>query len=324
MIPDISVIVPVYNVERYLPDCLDSVLGQEGCTLEVILIDDGSTDRSGLICDQYAAKDSRIKVIHQKNAGAAAAKNVGLRIATGECLSFVDSDDFLEPGAYSYMLAQLCEYDADMIQCAFRNVFPNRSEDIIVLPEFTHFEAEEYLPRYTQDWTCGLLWDKLYRRALYDGISFEEGHKIDDEFFTYRGIMNAERILHSPRVVYNYRQRRSGIMRSSESSQKILLDKVDYLSSRRKKVAARFPELKKIFDYHYLNMMVILSTDAAATESSIRYSRKSLREYFWERNFCRVEFTLAIKLLRLMTLSPEKLLHGVRPAAEKQTEPYFD
>ena len=103
----ISVIVPVYNVAMYLPQCLDSILGQDHENLEVILIDDGSRDESGEICDAYARRDSRLRVIHQKNGGAAAAKNAGLRIATGEYLSFVDSDDYLEPNVYGYMLEVL-------------------------------------------------------------------------------------------------------------------------------------------------------------------------------------------------------------------------
>lgn len=324
MKPQISVIVPVYNVQRYLPACLDSVLGQEGCSLEVILIDDGSTDRSGAICDEYAALDPRIRVIHQANAGAAAAKNTGLRLAAGEFLAFLDSDDFLEPGAYRYMLDQLDTREADVIQCAFRNVFTDRSEDVITVPDFTVYDTMEYLTRFTQDWTCGLLWDKLYRRELFEGIFFEEGHRIDDEFFTYQGIMNGKRVLHSPRVIYNYRKRRSGVMLSSASSRKILLDKVDYLSERRIKVAARYPALKAAFDYHYLNMMVILSADPAATEESIRYIRSSLRSYFREGRACKTEFTLAYKLLRLMLLPPKKLLNCARTVSPGQTEQFFD
>ena len=105
----ISVIVPVYNVSAYLPECLDSILSQDYEKLEVILIDDGSTDDSGAICDAYAQRDNRIRVIHQNNGGAAAAKNAGLRAAAGEYLSFADSDDFLEPGAYAYMMSLLKE-----------------------------------------------------------------------------------------------------------------------------------------------------------------------------------------------------------------------
>ena len=185
----ISVIVPVYNVAAYLPECLDSILSQDYDKLEVILIDDGSTDDSGAICDAYARRDGRIRVIHQKNGGAAAAKNAGLRAATGEYLSFADSDDFLEPGAYAYMLALLKENDADIVRCAFQNRFRTRTEQWLAGEDRCVMEGKAFLVRFTTDWTCGLLWNKLYKRALFDGIFFEEGHKIDDEYFTYQGVI---------------------------------------------------------------------------------------------------------------------------------------
>ena len=131
----ISVIVPVYNVEAYLPQCVDSILHQDYPDLEVILIDDGSTDHSGEICDRYATADSRIRVIHQKNGGAAAAKNAGLRIAAGEYLSFVDSDDYLEPNVYGFMLETLLDNQADAVQFSFREVFRSRTEEQLLTPE---------------------------------------------------------------------------------------------------------------------------------------------------------------------------------------------
>ena len=112
----ISVIVPVYNVETYLPHCVSSILSQDYEDLEVILIDDGSTDASGRICDQYAEKDPRVRVIHQNNGGAAAAKNTGLRLASGDYLTFADSDDYLEPGAYGFLMKTLLETNADAVQ----------------------------------------------------------------------------------------------------------------------------------------------------------------------------------------------------------------
>ena len=168
----ISVIIPVYNVERYLHECLDSVLSQSCSELQIILIDDGSTDDSGMICDEYAAKDSRIAVIHQKNSGAAAAKNAGLRMATGEYLSFVDSDDYLEPGAFRHMVNLLEKSSADVIQCGFCDLFVDEKIDRITLENVCTFTAVEYLKRYTTDWTCGLLWDKLYKRSLFENIFF--------------------------------------------------------------------------------------------------------------------------------------------------------
>ena len=128
----ISVIIPVYNVEKYISQCLDSVCNQTNRDLEIILVDDGSTDASGKICDEYACHDKRIHVIHQKNSGAAAAKNAGLRVASGEYLSFVDSDDFLELNAYYYMIQIMQTQNADVVQCSYRDVFKNYVKDHIL------------------------------------------------------------------------------------------------------------------------------------------------------------------------------------------------
>ena len=135
----ISVIVPVYNVAQYLSQCVSSILSQDYGDLEVILIDDGSTDASGEICDQYAAKDSRVRVIHQKNGGAAAAKNAGLRLASGDYLVFADSDDYLEPGAYGFLMKTLLETNADAVQGSFREVYQNRAEE-------QHIRGKEITP----------------------------------------------------------------------------------------------------------------------------------------------------------------------------------
>lgn len=113
----ISIIIPVYQVEKYIKRCLDSILSQTYSNLEIILIDDGSKDMSGKICDEYAIKDSRIKVIHQDNAGVSVARNKGLDICTGDYITFVDSDDFLEPRMYEKMMEKVAEYDCDVVMC---------------------------------------------------------------------------------------------------------------------------------------------------------------------------------------------------------------
>lgn len=113
----ISIIIPVYQVEKYIKRCLDSILSQKYSNLEIILIDDGSRDMSGKICDEYAIKDSRIKVIHQDNAGVSVARNKGLDICTGDYVTFVDSDDFLEPLMYEKMMEKVIEYNCDVVMC---------------------------------------------------------------------------------------------------------------------------------------------------------------------------------------------------------------
>lgn len=325
----ISIIVPVYNVEKYLEQCLDSIVAQSHKNLEIILIDDGSTDQSGNICDRYANKDNRIKVIHQPNGGAASAKNSGLRIATGNYLAFVDSDDYLESDAYEYMLGMLIKYNADVIQCGFNNVYLDHVQEYVQeyvqIKEVVVFGTETYLERYTLDWTAGLLWDKLYKRSLFDGIRFEEGHRIDDEFFTYQGIMNATQIVHSPRIVYNYRKRKSSVMMSKVSQKQILYDKLDYLQKRRKKITSKFPELQSAFDMHYLNMLIVILKDENSDEPLIKEIKSLIRQYFLSNNKVKVGFKFRIQLLKAQLLSARKK-NGCKEKndIDEQRELYYD
>ncbi len=309
----ISVIVPVYNVEAYLPQCLDSILRQDYKKLEVILIDDGSRDASGEICGRYAALDSRVRVIRQRNGGAAAAKNAGLRAATGEYLSFVDSDDFLEPDVYGYMAALLKEYDADAGEFAFRDVYRTRTEDQIFRQGRSVTEGKDYLIRFTKDWSCALLWNKLYRRSLFEGIFFEEGHKIDDEYFTYQGIMNAHRVVCDDRIVYNYRRRASSVMLSPVSREQLVIDRVDALAKRREKVISRFPELRREFDVQFLDALVYMSEYPDNTAESLKLLKTHLKAYFRESGNTCPPRCLWRGLLKLYCTGTDKLLAGCAP-----------
>ena len=277
----ISVIVPVYNVAQYLSQCVSSILSQDYGDLEVILIDDGSTDASGEICDQYAAKDSRVRVIHQKNGGAAAAKNAGLRIASGDYLAFADSDDYLEPGAYGFLMKTLLETNADAVQGSFREVYQNRAEEQHIRGET--LEGYDYLLRFPKDFSCALLWNKLYRRAIFDGVSFEEGHKIDDEYFTYQGFLQPRKVVRADRIVYNYRKRASSVMSSPESAERLVLDCLDSAAKRRQKILDTLPELREPFDENYLDVIWYLSGNEGSTERTLKALKDSLRNYLGEK-----------------------------------------
>ena len=274
----ISVIMPVYKVEKYLPESIESVLNQDHRNLELILIDDGSPDHSGRICDEYAAKDSRVRVIHQKNGGAAAAKNAGLRVASGMYLSFVDSDDYLEPNVFGHMVQVLREHDADAAQFSFQDIYRIRKEPQLL--EHCVMNGTEYLIRFTKVWSCALLWNKLYKRSLFDGVFFEEGHKIDDEYFTYRGFMEPCTVVFDDTVVYNYRKRTSSVMSSPAAGEQRILDCIDSVSRRRETVLARWPELKRVFDENYLDVIWYLSGNVDSTEKTIEDLKKRLRAYF--------------------------------------------
>lgn len=320
----ISVIMPVYNVEDYLPQAVESVLGQDYEHLELILIDDGSGDGSGSLCDGYAAADPRVKVIHQKNGGAAAAKNAGLRVAWGEYLSFVDSDDYLEPNVYSYMAEILQAEQADVVHCAFRNVYRDRAEDFVLHPGRNEVDPISYLKRFHKDWTCALLWNKLYKRSLFEGIYFEQGHRIDDEYFTYQGILNAKKIIVDDKIVYNYRRRASSAMHDPKARERLIFDRVDYLDKRRRIVAARYPELKWDFDFGFMDALIYLAESPDNTPATIAMLKGELKTYLRDRENTRPPRYLWKPLLKLYFGSTEKMLakHSRQP---EQTDPasYF-
>lgn len=302
----ISVIVPVYNVASYLPQCLESILNQDYEDLQVLLIDDGSTDDSGAICDRFAARDSRIQVIHQKNGGAASAKNAGLRAASGKYLSFVDSDDYLETDVYGFLVKTLEETQADAVQGAFQEVYRSRREVRPLKPET--LEGFDYLLRFPKDFSCALLWNKLYRREIFDGVFFEEGHKIDDEYFTYQGFLQPRKVVCTDRVIYNYRKRASSVMASPESAEQRILDCLDSIAKRRQKVRTSVPQLSRAFDENYLDVLWYLSCNPGSTERSLKALKSGLRKYLCRFGNRFPPRYLWKGLLRLLTTSTDTLL----------------
>ena len=216
----ISVIVPIYKVERYLRQCVDSILNQTHSALEVILVDDGSPDGSGKICDEYAARDSRVRVIHKKNGGLSDARNAGIDIARGDYIAFVDSDDWLEPDTYESMLAAMEKYQAKLV-CAGR--FDNSDETgactVGLCPE-----KEELLPAvplvrkiFHWDHMDAAAWDKLYARELFREIRYPVGRVMEDIPTTYRLVLLAGGGVLLPKPVYHYRCRSGSITYSAVS-----------------------------------------------------------------------------------------------------------
>lgn len=319
----ISVIVPVYQVADYLPQCVDSILCQDHQALEVILIDDGSRDGSSELCDRYAGQDSRVRVIHQKNAGAGAAKNAGLRIASGEYLSFVDSDDFLQPKVYGYMLEVLKQSRAEAAVFSFRDVYPRRTQDHSDVPGRQMMTAKAYLERFLEDWTCALLWNKLYRRELFDGIFFPEGRKIDDEFFTYRGILNAKTVVRDDRIVYNYRRRASSVMGSPKARGQRMMDRIDALAQRREEVIRRFPDLRKAYDIAYVDALCYMSEYPDNSAESLTLLKKLLKDYLFHLGNTLPPKHLWRGILRLSSGSVETLLAQLPPGNCETPEEYY-
>lgn len=247
---NISVIIPVYNVEKYISECLDSVINQTYKNLQIILVDDGSTDFSGKICDVYAEKDNRITVVHQKNAGAGAAKNTGLELIEGDYFSIIDSDDYIELDMYEKMVNSLEKYNADIVQCLFRNVFVNDSFDRKYKIKSNYpkvLTSKRFLKEYLYDWKYAIFANKVFKSSLLKDIRFPVGRKIDDEFFTYKLVCNAKKVVNIDNILYNYRMRKTSVM-NENNSDRLIYDRIDCFIERYNYVSDIYPSLKKKYN----------------------------------------------------------------------------
>lgn len=237
-LPLISVIVPVYRVEAYLDRCIRSITEQTYSNLEILLVDDGSPDGSGEICDRWAEQDHRIRVFHKENAGAGAARNTALDAATGELIAFVDSDDYLHPSLYAHLLS-LMKGGVDVAEC---EIGTTETDDMPMddgsAAQILICETEEALHLHIQDEVFRQTPpNKLYRRSCVGDIRFPEGNLIDDEFFTYRVLGNAKKLAHSSACMYAYRQQPGSAMHKPFSLRRLQgldakLQRLEYLKER--------------------------------------------------------------------------------------------
>lgn len=217
----VSIVVPVYNVEKFLMYCLESITSQTYSDIEILLIDDGSTDGSGIICDTQADKDPRIRVVHQKNQGLSGARNTGIRAAEGEYITFIDSDDIIDSRYVEYLISSIG--DSDIAACDFVNVpeeyMHTDEKDISVIEPIylTNVEAikEVYNSKYhgVDFIACA----KLYRLSLFvdNSFIFPEGRYHEDTFTTYRLFYQAHKIAYIDEGLYLYRQRMGSITKSN-------------------------------------------------------------------------------------------------------------
>lgn len=224
----ISLIVPVYNVDKYLNKCIDSLINQTYKDIEIILIDDGSTDKSGEICDNYCKVDERIKVIHKKNGGLSDARNVGIKAAVGENIMFLDSDDYFSTDMVNKMLNKMNEYSADIVACGYKKVYNDdgncesneKFEDILVNGH--DFLMELYSGKYSDISFISVC--KLFKKCLLtnNNINFPVGRYYEDTFTTHKIIYYANNIVINREPLYFYRMREGSITNSRLSEKKII------------------------------------------------------------------------------------------------------
>lgn len=284
----ISVIVPVYNVEAYLPRCIDSILAQTYRNLEIILVDDGTKDASDKICDAYAEKDNRIRVIHKPNGGLSSARNAGIDIATGEYLAFVDSDDWIEPDTYEHLLSAALRYDVKLV-CAGRydvDSATGEKKKGLCPPREEVVTGTEMARRiFLWENMDSASWDKLYHRCLFREIRFPLGKIVEDVPIMYLIALDAGKVAMCDKPVYNY-YHRPGSITTARISEKTF-HFAGHTEILYDYIRENVPELQQEARYFRVRSLVysVICVDLAEKEDRVKFApickklRSQLRQH---------------------------------------------
>ena len=251
----ISIIVPVYNVEKYISRCVESLIGQSYKNIEIILVDDGSTDESGMICEQYANEDGRIKIIHKKNGGLSDARNVAIPLSKGEYISFVDSDDWVSKFYIENLYNAITKNHSDIAMSWFENVFDGRNiatEPVDVLEKYQCIDKEICLKKLLyQDNVETSAWGKLYKRRVIEKLRYPLGKLYEDIPVTYSAIKSSSKIAIIKNVDYYYFQRKDSIQNAQFNIKK--MDGVKHCGDMMKSVKKEYPNLKSAAECRYIS-----------------------------------------------------------------------
>lgn len=280
--PLISVIIPVYNVEKHLEKCLKSVINQTFRDMEIICVNDGSTDNCAKILDKYAAKDSRITVITQKNQGLSVARNTGLSKATAEYIAYVDSDDFVHPEFLQKLYALSQEYKADIVGCDFAKIYSNEG-----LPDIQGVKPKEYIPAlpvllHRKNFIHFNVWNKLYTRRVIQDIDFVPGIYFEDWVYNSCVFAGAKSFVWLGEKLYGYRISDNSIMRSVFNRKK-LDDYVSGIHAVRKFYKEKFPDKwKEVRDTRVARTVKMLmnSTRRSRNAQLIADAKRALKKLY--------------------------------------------
>lgn len=261
----ISIIVPVYNVQAYLERCLDSILGQSYTNIEILTVDDGSTDESGRICDEYEKKDARIHVIHKKNGGLSDARNAGMEAAHGSYLMFVDSDDVVDRRIVEKLYRMVCRHRADVGICDPVHCSPGEQASFVYTEKEMLFSPEEAIAEmlYQKSFLMAA-WGKLYSAKLLKQIQFPVGMLFEDSAVMYRIFDRAKRIVHSPSRLYGYLHRENSITTGKFSKRD--LDILTICGEMERYFAGRSAELRAAVTSYHMSAAFRIYLNAPRTE----------------------------------------------------------
>lgn len=299
----ISIIVPVYKVEKYLEKCIESILNQTYKNLEIILVDDGSPDNCPQICDEYAKKDSRIVVIHQKNGGLSNARNTGLDIAKGEYIGFVDSDDYIAKDMYESLYNAMKDNCAQISICNFYNVnekgekVETEIEDEITENEII-FSKQEAVKEMLHDKIIrGYVWTKLFKKDCFETLRFPDGKNYEDVAISIRCFEKADKIVGINKHEYYYLHREDSIDRTK--TEKNIEDAIEISYERYKYVKENYPDIEEYNVYALITRILWAYRDIKKMNyMNLYYSKKYLAIIEeLKKNF----FNLEDKVIKLLS-----------------------
>ena len=303
----ISVIVPIYKVEKYLRKCIESILSQTYTNLEIILVDDGSPDKCGEICDEYEKKDSRIKVIHKKNGGLSDARNAGLDIMAGNYVAFVDSDDWIEPQMYEHLLAKLHYFHADIsiggVSCDLDDNGIINTEKIVSYDSapFSEGNVETMHRFFITSWAA---WDKLYKADLFRDIRFPVGEINEDEAIVLQLLSKCTRVCYTNEVFYHYiRRPSSGSITAANFSVKKLAWQA-HCRDNLEFVQAHYPTLVSDAAARYRGSLLWSLTEIALSDEDYTGETQALLSALQSQKklFCAAPFSYRQDRLRMWLL----------------------
>lgn len=288
--PLISVIVPVYNVEKYVGKCLDSIRKQTYQNLELIIVDDGSNDSSGKICENYAKQDKRIRVIHQRNSGISKTRNIGVQESNGTYMTFVDSDDYVEESYIKTLYQNLTKNNCEISIVKHFIEYQNKTLDTST-KSYKVLDSHECLTKLLYDNDIDTsLWGKLYTRDLFKDIYFPEGRIFEDHSIFYKLVLKANKICLESKPLYHYRKLNHESITSSRFNI-AKLDLIDATKQLAKDITIRYPDLKLACERRL--MWAYLSTLAQTTSCTdppkdiiielTKYIQKNYRKVLFDR-----------------------------------------
>ena len=305
MKPIISIIVPVYNVEKYLKTCLDSVIKQTVKDIEILVIDDGSTDTGGRICDSYSEVDPRIRVFHKENGGLSSARNFGLALAKGDFIGFVDSDDYIEEDMYETLLTLIKKYDADMAMCGLYDMFDGKPRKVFQKKEeIVAGKAEAIKMVMEAEIVSVTAVNKLYDRKLFDTVRYPEGKTAEDAFVILDLLEQCDKVAITTEQKYYYIHRGSSI--TTERFSKKNLDAIEAYEKNYQLIREKHPELlneakmRLCWSYFYVLDRLILDESGEhedLKEDVTHYLKENMRFILENKRFTKSRKMAALLLL---------------------------